>query len=135
MQHPMDPEAPHRACDALGRLLAQGLLSRAECLDALSHAARATEGDRRGFRTRLGWDLLDAARGWRRARRWAAERVEAALEPGLDARAARSVLLAAARRADRGGALTEEEREAIALAAVRRRLRGGVPAWTGRGRR
>jgi hypothetical protein len=133
MRHPIDPEAPHVACDALGRLLVQGLLSRAECIDALARAARATEGDARGFRTRLAWDLLQAARFWARARRWARVRVAEALEPGLARRAPRRVLLAAARQADRAGALTADEREAIALAAVRRRLRGGAPAWQGRG--
>ena len=128
-----DERAPERACGPLGRLLAQGLLSRAECAEALGRAASRLPGDPRGRRTRLVWDLLTAARWWRLARDEAAERIEAALDhllaPGLDRRAPRRVLLDAARRADRRAAFTADEREAIALAAVRRRLRGGETRW------
>lgn len=131
MQHPIDPEAPHRACDGLARLLAQGMLTRAECMDALARAAARTEGDPRGFRTRLAWDLHLAWHHWRRVRRAALDRVEAALAPALDRRAPRRVLLAVARRADAAGALTADEREAVALEAVRARLRP-APPWMGK---
>lgn len=136
MQHPADPPGPHRATGALARLIAQRLLTGTECMDALGHAARRTEADPRGFRTRLAWDLRIAYRYWRRARRVAMARVEAALAPALDRRAPRRALLAAARRADPERALTEDEREAMALEAVRERLRPspGWPRLTPRGR-
>ncbi len=122
-RHGSDPEAPFRACDTLGRLLAQGMLLRAECAAALDRAAAAA-GDRRGCRTRLLHSLLLHAGFWQRERAAAAMRIDAALAPGLEARAPRRVLLAAARAADPEGALTPDEREAIALAAARRVLRG-----------
>jgi len=125
VQHPLDPSAPYRACSLLGRLLAEGALSRAECLAALAEAAQGSAVDGSGLRARLVQSLLDQARDWHIARVGAVARARRALRAAVAAGEGREALLAVAGRADPYGALRPREREALAAAAVREWLQAG----------
>ena len=112
-RHPLDPEAPHRAAPLLGRLVAQGLLDRAEALDALLHASAPPGLSRSGLQARLTHALDDAARAHARRRAGTERAVRRALAAPLAARAPREGLYAAADAADPDHHLLTRERRAL----------------------
>jgi predicted component of type VI protein secretion system len=119
IRHPRDPIAPHRAVPFLARLVACGLLGRAEALAALLHAAAPANVSPCGRQARLTHALDDATHAHRTA---AARGARAALAPLLEARAPRPILLAAATRAA-SPALRGPEIEALTIEAIARHLR------------
>ena len=63
---PNDPARQHAVARRFGKLLAQGLLAREDCLAALVQAALDSGygGDIRGLQSRLSWTLDDSTRHW-----------------------------------------------------------------------
>jgi hypothetical protein len=127
MQHTRDPAAPHRAAPFLARLVACGLLGRAEALAALLQAAAPARVSACGRQARLT-HALDNATAHNQSGRAPAGRGEAAqaartaLAPLLEANSPRRQLAAAAARAA-GPSLQPDEIQALITEALAGHLR------------
>ena len=121
----MMPEAQQRAAAVAGRLHAEGLLDATELLPALIAAAHAAAPhlDPLGLRTRLAHIIADSASAHAAARGRAARFVARAVEDALAARLPRARILATAEAADRELVLSDDERDEIVQAGLRRALR------------
>jgi hypothetical protein len=117
-RHPLDPIAPHRAAPFLARLVACGLLGRAEALAALLQAAAPAQVSPCGRQTRLTHPLDDATAN----RASAASAARAALRPLIEAGAPRRTLLATAHHAA-SPALRAVEIDALTIELISRHLR------------
>lgn len=119
-----DSAAAHRSAPFLARLVACGLLGRAEALAALLHAAAPARVSPCGRQARLmrveSEALLETIRG----RGDAAQAARAALRPLLRARASQRQLVSAAAHAA-GSLLNLDEIEALTIDALARHLRTG----------
>ena len=133
-RHPLDPEAPHRAAPLFGRLVAQGLLARAEALDALLRTPAPPELSRSGLQARLTHALDDATRAHARRRAGTERALRRALAVPLAARAPREALFAAADAADPEGDLLPRERRAVVREEVVWLLRAARFPMPSRGR-
>ncbi len=121
---PRDPPAQCRAAVLAGAMAARGQVDGPALLAAIRRAAFAAAPgmDRRGLSMRLAHGFMDARHATALARAIAGQRVAAALRPLRDARAPVAALLAAARAADRDGALDDAERRAMVADAIRTHL-------------
>lgn len=117
-----DPVAPHRAAPFLARLVACGLLGRAEALAALLHAAAPAAVSPCGRQARLTHALDDATHAAHLRRTQAARAARQALVPLLGLRAPRHILLAAATQAA-SPTLRAVEIERLTAECVARHLR------------
>lgn len=122
MLHPRDPTAPHRAAAFLARLVACGLLGRAEALAALLKAAAPARVSHCGRQARLTHALDDATASARSERADAAKAARAALAPLLLANSSRRNLTIVATRAA-GPSLQQSEIRALTTDALARHLR------------
>lgn len=120
--HPRGPIAAHRAAPFFARLVACGLIGRAEALAALLHASAPALVSPSGRQVRLTLQHDDATAEVRATRRRAASRARAALRPLLAAGAPRRTLLAAAHRAA-SPALRVVEIEHLIIEAISCHLR------------
>jgi hypothetical protein len=121
-RHPLDPIAPHRAAPFLARLVACGLLGRAEALAALLYAAAPAQVSPCGRQARLTHALDDATALALVTRARAASAARAALRPLIEAGVPRRTLLATAHHAA-SPALRAVEIEALIIELISRHLR------------
>ena len=119
---PFDPIASHRAAPFLARLVACGLLGRAEALAALLHAAAPVQVSASGRHARIIHAIDDVTTSAPTKRAHAAAAARAALRPLIEAGAPRRTLLATARNAA-SPALTAREIESLTIEAISRHLR------------
>lgn len=122
MIRPSDPTAFHRAAPFLARLVACGLLGRAEALAALLQAAAPARVSACGRQARITHVLDDAATHIQSERGIAAQAVRTVLAPLLQANSSRKQIAAAAARAARS-ALQPNEIQALITEALARHLR------------
>jgi hypothetical protein len=121
-RHPLDPIAPHRAAPFLARLVACGLLGRAEALAALLHAAAPAQVSASGRKARLTHAIDEATASAHTKRAHAAAAARAALRPLIEAGAPRRTLLATARHAA-SPTLRAVEIESLIIEIISRHLR------------
>lgn len=121
MKHPRDPAAPHRAAPFLARLVACGLLGRAEALAALLQAAAPARVSACGRQARLTHVPDDATTSIQKGRGEAAQAARTALGPLLQANSPRRQLAAAARAV--GASLQPDEIQALTNEALACHLR------------
>jgi hypothetical protein len=69
-KHPLDPQTQWDAATTAGKLVAQGVIAKADVLPQLFDAAirAGYTGDRRGLRSRLTWHLTEVTSYWRGVR-------------------------------------------------------------------
>lgn len=118
--HPSDKPNAHLAADMLGKLLAQGLMSFAEIVNAI---APETPDER----MRLTWTLLDSASEWELRRDRAEREIAYRIAPLIEAMQPADAILGAARAVNEqnGECLLYHEITAQASSAMARKLRRG----------
>ena len=112
--HRLDPVAPHKAAPFLARLVACGLLGRAEALAALLHAKAPAELLPCGRKARLTYALDDATAAAHRHRNAAARATRHAIAPLLERKAPQAVLRATALQAGRPALRVREIEDVLA---------------------
>ena len=125
-------EAPMRAANEFGRLVARGEMSLEECDAALfaAGAGKAPAMDAKGRQAMLAHALRDAAAAWELARHRTVFAIRTDLAPLLARRAPSATLLAAARQVNdaMGEGLTVAEVEAQVDREIYWALRRAAPA-------
>lgn len=112
-RHPNDPPNQHDAAERLGEMVADGLLSEFEAGKTMAVIvkvafANAPNVDRNGLRARLVWSAKDARHARERQRANADTAIRWACRPMIAAKADRTAILEAARKAG-GDILTDAE--------------------------
>ena len=122
IRHPLEPIAQHQAAPFLARLVACGLLGRAEALAALLHATAPVEVSASGRQARLTHVPGATAATVHTKRALAAAAARAALRPLLEIGAPSRTLHATAHRAA-SPALGAVEIDALTIETISRHLR------------
>ncbi len=130
-RHPLDPPQPHAATVVYGKMIAQGILDRAEALAGLTRTVQelAPTCDRSGGQARITWALDDATGHWVLERARLRSLIARHVLEGGDRGLTSAVLLAAASEMNRrtGAPLLGHEVRETAAQAMEAWLRQRAP--------